>query len=158
MLEALREDGQPLEVDWPYLESTPTGAEPWVPPAKLGQLFRRGGETSPEMVDAVIEELDRSVPVMLLLKLSRSFFLPGADGVVHPAAGEIPDPNRRHAVLAVGHGTANGHRSLLVRNSWGRKWGQDGHAWLTEPFLTPRIFAAAKLTEDVDVPAGSTTA
>jgi hypothetical protein len=38
-----------------------------------------------------------------------------------------------------------------VRNSWGAKWGKRGHAWLTETFIAPRIYAAAKLTEDVVV-------
>lgn len=71
--------------------------------------------------------------------------------MIHPATGEMPEPLRRHAVVAVGHGKAGGHRAILVRNSWGAKWGERGHAWLTEAFLGPRIYAAAKLTEDVVV-------
>ena len=47
----------------------------------------------------------------------------------------------------------HGQRALLVRNSWGTRWGQDGYAWLTEAFLGPRLYGAAILMEDVHVAA-----
>jgi len=51
MLDALREDGQPEESDWPYLPATPADAASWAPPAKMGQLFGRAGETRRPSVD-----------------------------------------------------------------------------------------------------------
>jgi C1A family cysteine protease len=77
---------------------------------------------------------------------------------VHPELREVPEPKRRHAVIAVGHGTADGHRAILVRNSWGPGWGDAGHGWLTESFLKYRLFATAVLMEDLDVPAHSLSA
>lgn len=158
MLEALREDGQPEESGWPYLAVTPTDIASWTPPSNVGELFGRAGERLSPSIDQVIHELDQGRPAIILLTLSRAFYGPSAQGVVLPASGEIPEPARRHAVVGVGHGTVDGHRAILVRNSWGPRWGDAGHGWLTEPFLGPRIFAAATLLEEVDVPARSAAA
>jgi hypothetical protein len=79
-------------------------------------------------------------------------------GVVVAPVGEGPDPHRRHAVVAVAHGTVGNQPAVLVRNSWGFGWGIEGHAWLPETFLTPRLIRVAVLTEDVDVLANRTAA
>ena len=150
-LDALRRDGQPEESGWPYLAVTPDGAASWAPPAKVGQLFGRDGEKSSPSLDQVVQELEHGRPVIILLVLSRAFYSPTAQAVVDPASGEVPEPERRHAVVAVGHGTVDGRRAILIRNSWGPRWGDAGHGWLPEQFLGPRIFAAATLMEEVDV-------
>ena len=62
-----------------------------------------------------IHELNQGQPVIILLTLSRAFFRPAAHGVIHPATGEAPEPERRHAVVAVGYGKVDGHRTILVR-------------------------------------------
>lgn len=96
--------------------------------------------------------------MIILLMLSRAFYNPTAEAVIHPSDGEAPEPARRHAVVAVGHGLIGAHRAILIRNSWGERWGDAGYGWLTEPFLGPRIFAAATLMEEVDVSARSAAA
>lgn len=153
MLDVLREDGQPEESGWPYLPTTPTDLASWMPPATVGTLFGRSGEKAGASIDQIIDEMNKGRPVIVLLTLSPAFYKPTPQGVIHPAASEVPQPERRHAVIAVGHGTVDGHRAILVRNSWGEGWGDGGYGWLTEPFLGPRLFAAAKLTEEVDVSA-----
>jgi hypothetical protein len=155
MLEAIGLDGQPEENRWPYMKATPAAPGSWNPPAEVGDLYRRNGMSFGPAFDAALTEITNGFPIVLLTMLSRSFFRPSSDGIVHPEATEAPEPQRRHAVIGVGHGTADGHRAILVRNSWGAGWGQDGYAWLTESFLTPRMFAVAKLTENPDVPANS---
>jgi hypothetical protein len=155
VLDALREDGQPEENGWPYLPTTPTDAASWGPPYELGQLFGRNGTTATCSIDQVIEELDHGRPVIVLTMLSRSFYQRSSQAVVDPAAGEQPEPLRRHAVLAVGHGKVDGQRAILVRNSWGPRWGDAGYGWLTERFLGPRIYGVAILLEEVDVSAHS---
>jgi hypothetical protein len=158
VLDALRNDGQPEEEGWPYLAATPVDPSAWVPPADIGRLFGRAGEESHATVDRVIYELDQGRPVIILLTLSRAFYAPTAQGVVHPASGEVPEPARRHAVVGVGHGAVDGQRAILIRNSWGPRWGDVGYGWLTEDFLHPRVFAAATLMEEVDVSGRSAAA
>jgi len=150
MLETLRLDGQPAEAGWPYLSATPD-ISTWSPPNPIGDVFRRNSARTHHAVGEVIQQLDNGQPVIVLLQLSRSFFRAGADGVVDLALGELPDPVRRHAVVAVGHGTVDDQPAVLIRNSWGSNWGNAGYAWLTERYLAPRIYAAATLLEDINV-------
>jgi C1A family cysteine protease len=151
MLDALREDGQPHETQWPYLVSVPTDLSQWQPPAGATPLFRRAGDAGSDTVDAILGELDQHRPVLTLLRLSHSFDWIGSDHIVDPAPNEQPEYSRRHAVIAVGHGEAKGQRAVLIRNSWGSGWGNDGYGWLTEKFLAPRVFRIAVLKEDLSV-------
>lgn len=149
MLDALREAGQPEEAEWPYLSATP-GSE-WSPPAGIGSLFARNGRFSHPTVDDIIRLLDDGRPALILMMLSAAFYRPSQEGFVQPAPGEQPERDRRHAVIAVGHGTIDNRRSILIRNSWGPRWGLDGYAWLTEAYLAPRLFGSAELLEEVHV-------
>lgn len=158
MMAALRADGQPDERGWPYLATVPADHQLWQPPASVGTCYGRNGIAGGLNLAAVIASLDQRQPVVLLTTLSRSFFLPNSDGVVDPANDEYPEPSQRHAVVAAGHGTVDGAPAILVRNSWGTSWGIAGHAWLTERFLKPRLFATANLLEEVDVSSSAVAA
>ena len=82
------------------------------------------------------------------MTISDGFYLPGPDGIV--AAAEPPDPERDHAVLALGHGTLSGSaEAVLVRNFWGPEWGEDGHAWLPEAYLAPSLLRSAVMTKEL---------
>lgn len=151
MLETLKEDGQPVEGDWPYLASLPNDLAAYQPPGNV-VVFHRDGEPQAPVVEQIIGHLEAKSPAVMLMMLSDAFYTPDALGVVRAAAGEGPDPLRRHAVVGVGHGTVDGVRSILVRNSWGLDWGVGGHAWLTGTFITPRLTRIALLTEEIHVP------
>ncbi len=149
MLCALQEDGQPAETGCPYLTVVPSN---WKPAANVGPVFRRQGENGGNTVGEIIAQLDTGHPVLVLMTLSSAFdFAASAGGIVDQQAGEAPDPHRRHAVVAAGHGLLPGKRVVLVRNSWGEEWGDRGYAWLTEAYLAPRVFRIVILTEDPDV-------
>jgi hypothetical protein len=153
ILDSVRYDGQPHETGWPYLAMLPADLSQWAPPMGLTPLFRRAGETGKHTVDAIVQELDQGRPVIVLLRLSWSFDWVQPEGIVDETAEERPDLNRRHAVVAVGHGEVKGQRAVVIRNSWGEGWGAAGYGYLTEKYLVPRIFQLAILKEDLSVSA-----
>lgn len=152
MLTALKEDGQPAETDWPYLPSLPADLDDYGPPGGL-TVYRRWGEPRAGEVEEIVKSLDGGEPALVLMMLSDAFYMPDSEGVVVAAPGEGPDPLRRHAVVAVAHGSIGTELTILVRNSWGADWGLAGHAWLPESYLSPRLTRVALLKEDVHVPA-----
>lgn len=149
MLDGIRLDGQPVEAAWPYTNGPNPDPATWAPPPGVTALFRRDSATqSACSVGDVVAPLGASSPVLLVMTISDGFYLPGPDGIV--AAAEPPDPERVHAVLAVGHGTLGGSaEAVLVRNSWGPEWGEDGHAWLHEAYLAPRLLRSAVITKEL---------
>jgi len=56
MLTALREDGQPLEMEWPYLDALPDNLATYTPPQGMA-VFRRLGETLPPTLDVIVDHL-----------------------------------------------------------------------------------------------------
>jgi Papain family cysteine protease len=151
MLDAVRNDGQPHESDWPYLSAVPADLAQWTPPPGISPLFRRASDTESHTVDTMVSELDGGRPLLVLMRLSWSFDWVKPDGIVDEAAGEQPDLNRRHAVIAAGHGEVNGQRAIVIRNSWGDGWADGGYAYLTEKYLVPRVFQLAIFKEDLSV-------
>jgi hypothetical protein len=67
--------------------------------------------------------------------------------------GVIPMPNERredflggHAVTAVGYddnGHGNGH--VVIRNSWGSRWGDSGHCYLPYDYFDPDLSLAVDM-------------
>ena len=146
MLATLREDGQPIEAVWPYIASTFSDLNTYVPPPTSDPLYHRNSITVNPTTDQIIMQLTQDRPVLFTMSISRSFFFAPADGIV---TGKDPlEPHRVHALIAVGHGHVGTDRFVLTRNSWGEGWALDGHAWLGVDYMQPRLLAAATLTEE----------
>lgn len=141
--EALEWEGQPRESDWPYLKDVPDDLSAWLPPTGNPELFRRTSETVRPMFNEVWSEVSDGTPIVVAISLSQAFYLVGDTGIID--VSESLDKANRHAVVAVACGHYKECLFLLVRNSWGAAWGIDGHAWLSERYLSPRIVGAAKL-------------
>jgi hypothetical protein len=124
ILKVLEVDGQPHETGWPYIGKPILDAAVWKPPPNVSPLFWRDGNRITATLDKIIGQLDTGLPVLILMQLSDAFYLPDQDGIVNSA--ETPDPKRRHAVVAVGHGLGASERMVLTRNSWGHYWGAAG--------------------------------
>ncbi|CDX12606.1 putative protease [Mesorhizobium plurifarium] len=149
-LEAIRDDGQPPETSWPYLGDLPADLNHWGPPAVATKYFRNF-DRSPGSFDEILANLMRGSPTVMVLYIGEAFYSPDGQGVVVSYPGE--KDVIRHAVIAVGAGTIGGRRALLLRNSWGRLWGLDGHAWVTEDYIIQRLRRIAVLKEEVGVSA-----
>jgi hypothetical protein len=132
---AIAIDGQPLEHGWPYTSAS-VSPDRWKPPKDPGELFHRTSTTATLGIDMICTTLDAGRPMMMVMDVSQSFFSVTAGGIISPA--NEPRINT-HAVIAVGHGTANGARCILIRNSWGTGWADQGYAWTHEQYLKPRL-------------------
>jgi C1A family cysteine protease len=141
--EALELDGQPLETAWPYLPSQPPMSA-WIAPTPIGQVWKAKSQSASTAFNDVTALLDSGKPVILGLVITASFLRCDKSGHL-PVF--MPDPARAgHAVLAVGHGAdALSQKYLLVRNSWGEKWGEAGYGWLSEAYVTKQLAQAAVL-------------
>jgi C1A family cysteine protease len=146
MLATIKTNGQPVEADWPYIKAPITDLKSWKPPAPVKQLFFRNHSTCSLIVQNIIERLDANTPVLITMTLSDAFYRPEANGIVE--RDEPIDPNRHHAVVAVGHGKRRADPFVLIRNSWGDAWGLNGHAWIAVRYLTPRLTGAAIMTTE----------
>ena len=142
MLDELRLDGQPEEAAWPYLAELFTDISAWVPP-RASPVYRRNSTSRPATVEAMFESLDADHPVLFTMSISKSFRRPGTGGVIEST--EPLEPNRVHALIAVGHGHRQEDKFVLVRNSWGDAWGSGGYAWIAIPYLTPRLLRTATM-------------
>ncbi len=143
---ALEKSGQPVEAEWPY---TLVQASPWVAPA-VTALWR--GVLSHDVADAALKIahlLQANRPVVLGLKISPKFLKPRM-----PAAtidGDGPGYGG-HAVMAVGLGLGPVARSrILIRNSWGKAWGDSGYAWLSPSYLSDKLIGYASVTPKAKV-------
>jgi len=61
-----------------------------------------------------------------------------SDGLISYARGS---GRGGHAVTACGLKKHDGRWWILIANSWGKSWGQDGFAWIESKFLTNSIYS-----------------
>jgi len=137
MAQSILEDGQPPESIWPYLSLLPPNLGDWKPPNSCSPIYRRHYRIEPAAIERIYEYLRDSRPVVVTMTISSSFYLPSSAGII-TAGGKEPMTNS-HAVVAVGYGKNQSSHLILIRNSWGAGWGLQGHAWITEEYLKPRM-------------------
>ena len=147
MLATLENDGQPVEVEWPYIASLFADFASYRPPIVGSAIFKRKSKVLSATIDEILAYLGADRPVLFLMSISPLFYSVPSSGIV--SGTEPIQRNRIHALVAVGHGTNSGKRLVLVRNSWGEGWGLNGHAWLDEEYLKPRLLGAAAMAEEI---------
>jgi hypothetical protein len=140
-LRAVSAPGQALETAVPYIAiepSLPLDSNPCCAPLFAGSFSRQ----IPLM--GTIESAllgDRSVG--LVLRLTMEFFHATAQLPQVPYS-PLAIFGQSHAVVAVGVGNdiATNERHVLIRNSWGLGWGDNGHAWLPESYILTHTICA----------------
>lgn len=154
---ALRGVGQPVETDWRYLAEVPQPVTEWRPPS-VARRYARAAEFCDASLPIVMTSLGSERPLVLVIGVTAPFFTPDSGGIVRHVDGGPSTSVANHAVVAVGHGTFQDEPAVLVRNSWGRGWGLDGHAWLTSRYLRSCLLGVLSLKEEVDVSRNSPAA
>lgn len=147
-MQALVAFGAPPEKHWPYRESASAlDAEPTAFCYAFANRFRTveyyrldpAGRSAPDVLTAVRTSLAAGLPVMFGFTAYSSIPVVG-DGRV-----DIPFPKRGdradggHAVMCVGYDDSrkvdNTKGALLIRNSWGSAWGDQGYGWLPYQYV-----------------------
>ena len=141
ILDAIKADGQPPEHVWPYLPVLPNPLSSWAPPNNAAPIFRHGLVTQAATTSTIITALDGGQPALLAALISEQFHRPPSDYIIRTVAGDRDAGN--HALIAVGHGTSANNTVILVRNSWGVRWADQGYIWVTSDYLAGRLFGIA---------------
>ena len=89
----------------------------------------------------IVNLLDQGRPTLLILRISSQFHRPPTSHLITVVSGDVD--TGMHAVVAVGYGSNEKSAVVLLRNSWGPGWGDEGHIWATEEYLTLRTCAMA---------------
>jgi hypothetical protein len=131
--EALHQDGQPIETAWPYLTESPDEAN-WEPPNITDACHKAHVTFTSRTMQEVQDVLRSGRPLILITAVTTAMYTPDASAVVRAGAGDVRT-SRSHALLAVGLGHADDGVYVLIRNSWGSVWGDQGHGWFHEAYL-----------------------
>jgi hypothetical protein len=140
---ALEHDGQPIENAWQYLVDSPDAAV-WQPPAFSDVCHRALLVFEQRTVAEVLAVLSHGRPVILISAVTLAMYSPNSDAVIDARPNDIRTA-QRHALLAVGYGHSNDGAYVLVRNSWGLRWGDRGHCWLNDAYLDPLLITTGVL-------------
>lgn len=126
--------GQPLDKHCPYESSEPS--LPLAPNAGYAPMFNGIYALRRPDMTHIAETLGAGRSLGLIVNVTPELYL------VERATAQVtftPNvmPGMSHAVLAVGVGThARTQEShVLIRNSWGATWGDNGHVWLPERYV-----------------------
>jgi hypothetical protein len=140
---ALSSQGQPSDTEWPYLPQLPLDRSGWKPPLSLATQSASASNHAPNL-SVVCSLLDQDCPSVVIFAPTESFYRPDSNGHLNVSYND-PFLPQNHAVVALGYGEKSGSRYLFVRNSWGSNWGKDGHAWLSEEYLSPKILSVTSV-------------
>jgi len=139
---ALRDDGQPEETAWRYdpdLDIRDPGYGPPDGSFTAADCRRATLRRVDADLPAIHVELDHGNVVVIGLELWEAFELRQEDELDLPGPDELN--GNMHAVAVVGYDDDRGR--LLIRNSWGTDWGEDGYAWLPDDLVLYILAAAA---------------
>lgn len=138
---ALTRWGQPPEPFWPYDPFRTDTDGSYQPPADaIDPANCHSAELTPITIDAsaIRAAIDADTPVAI--------GAPTWPGLRRPAGGHLANPGSAeldgeyHAMVVVGYRLDT--NELLLRNSWGPAWGDEGHAWIPFGFVTDHVIAA----------------
>lgn len=142
--------GAPPEKFWPYHVSK-FDAEPTPFCYAFADNFKSikylrldsSGVSGPALLDKIKTYLASNLPSMFGFPVYEEFMNP-------PANARVAYPERRskfyggHAIVAAGYDdsipiNSSEKGALLIRNSWGKSWGDQGYAWLSYKYITKGV-------------------
>jgi len=113
--------GISLEEDYPYTAGTDACFAPWFGPVNVKEVYHVKSYSESQLMAAIAQG-----PVSVTIDADATVFHAYTSGVI---SGTACGSKLDHAVVAVGYGTdeVTGLDYYLVRNSWGKAWGDEGY-------------------------------
>jgi C1A family cysteine protease len=149
---ALAAPGQPPDSTWPYDPGRDITVPGYAPPAAAedADVLRRAQlKPVPGTSQAVKAELVAGNVVTIGFELWDAFELLGGDDEL-----STPDPadlnGSLHAVALVAY--SDPRQRVLIRNSWGEAWGDEGYAWVPYDFVDRFVLSAVASADLVPWP------
>ena len=132
---ALNERGQHVEEDWPYVPDLDEATWESLQPPKLDgkPTFKiaKGLRIKITNHNALGDVLSTIGPFCAILSIWESFFIP-QNGQISMPAIDIEEYRGLHAVSVVG---LTNEGDVVIRNSWGPRWADSGHAMMPFEYL-----------------------
>lgn len=131
---ALRRWGQPAEHFWPYDEARDHRAADYKPPPEAieaANCHMSALRTVPLERSGIEAELEVGRPVVIGIPVWDGLRRADEEPLQPPSPTDVY-PTRHAVVLA---GFDRGRSALLLRNSWGAEWGDDGYLWVDASLL-----------------------
>ncbi len=126
----LREKGIAPELTWPYDVSKFNDKPPWYADA-FARLYRIKSYHRIYSVKDIKKSIALNHPVMVGILVFDSF-LKNKDGII-----TMPNPGETslggHALVVTAYNSKN--KTLRVKNSWSRRWGNKGYADIPESYF-----------------------
>lgn len=137
--QTLEKYGQPEEQLFPYM---PSAQQPQKPSSTYKVKQYSKGEEKKFSCDEIIEMLEAGKALVAGIELTASFFNLKTPYVIDLETGNFGG----HAIVIVGYGVQDdGSHAFLIRNSWGKAWANNGHAWLTSDYLNKKAITYLEL-------------
>jgi len=89
-------------------------------------------------LEDILDALDFEQPVLIGLDVFRGFMRVGKENSVVPMPDSTEDVLGGHAMFALGYSVPD--QKLLVKNSFGKYWGDNGYCWLTFDYVRDHVF------------------
>ncbi len=134
----LRKVGAVLEADFPYEHANlfPKRVEADLYTMASNnriESFYRLMSAGKQRADEVELAVRTNHPVVFGTGVNQAFTKYRGGGQVWPPPDSIEG---YHAMLIVGVRYQGGQRQFLLRNSWSKAWGDNGHVWVSEEYIT----------------------
>lgn len=152
----LRRWGQPAEILWPYnlrRDDRVASYQPLPEAISAENCYRTGLRSITPTLMAIRAELDAGQPVIIGLRIWEGFRHADTEPLPAPTKSELFPGG--HAVVAVGYDPQQA--ALLIRNSWGVRWGRSGHLWVADA-VVPLLLGAWVISGEPPTEAFTTAA
>lgn len=133
--------GVPREVSWPYARDL-FGVQPPEAVYREAMNFRASDWWNlPVDADAIRGCLAAGFPITFGTRVTESFVQTPRSGLCGMPQGADDRRHGRHALLLVGYDDR--HRLFVVRNSWGRDWGDHGYVYMPYDYVLNREWTSS---------------